>query len=135
MEQLLDGQIRIERGGAAAPEQRSDREYTLSYRTAMKGRTEGMDGLAFRREYASSGSLLTLRYRPVIAAPFGYAERPTIAVGKSLDRGSFSPLQFAIHNSLRALIPFMGNANSSLRNASQSEGASEPSDRATGCTM
>jgi hypothetical protein len=43
MEQLLDGQIRIERGGAAAPEQRRDREYTLCM-TAMKGRIEGMDG-------------------------------------------------------------------------------------------
>jgi hypothetical protein len=43
MDQLLDGQIRIERGGATAPEQRSDREY-ISCMTAMKGRTEGMDG-------------------------------------------------------------------------------------------
>src|SRR5260221_12426674 len=34
MEQLLDGQIRIERGGAAAPEQRSNREYPLRM-TAM----------------------------------------------------------------------------------------------------
>jgi hypothetical protein len=34
MEQLLDGQIRIERGGAAAPEKSSNREYT-SRMTAM----------------------------------------------------------------------------------------------------